>query len=213
MSENRLPDYLEHMRQAASDARTFVDGLTKSEFLADKRTQQAVIMSLIIVGEAATKAMDRHPEFADRHPEVNLFRIHNNHRGRRSLGADTLPGYYPALSETCLLPRTMASERFSPSPSRRVPIHECRVPATPQHAMKEPYAFRRSQLHETARIPRRTYQIAGPSVTGGPQVLRLKVAHMKSRSLPADPSGVWNPVLIRNEWTGAVQRESLLGLR
>ena len=70
MSEYRLPDYLEHMRQAASDARTFVDGLTKSEFLADKRTQQAVIMSLIIVGEAATKAMDRHPEFAARHPEV-----------------------------------------------------------------------------------------------------------------------------------------------
>ena len=44
--------------------------MTKSEFLADKRTQQAVIMSLIIVGEAATKAMDRHPEFAARHPEV-----------------------------------------------------------------------------------------------------------------------------------------------
>lgn len=70
MTENRLPDYLEHMRQAASDACTFVDGLTKSEFLADKRTQQAVIMSLIIVGEAATKAMDRHPDFTDRHPEV-----------------------------------------------------------------------------------------------------------------------------------------------
>jgi uncharacterized protein with HEPN domain len=70
MTENRLPDYLEHMRQAASDARTFVDGLSKNEFLEDKRTQQAVIMSLIIVGEAATKAMDRHPDFASRHPEV-----------------------------------------------------------------------------------------------------------------------------------------------
>jgi uncharacterized protein with HEPN domain len=70
MNENRLADYLEHMRQAASDARSFVEGLNKSEFLVDKRTQQAVIMSLIIVGEAATKAMDRHPDFADRHPEV-----------------------------------------------------------------------------------------------------------------------------------------------
>ena len=39
MSENRLPDYLDHMQQAAIDARSFVEGLTKDDFLADKRTQ------------------------------------------------------------------------------------------------------------------------------------------------------------------------------
>jgi len=44
--------------------------LSKDEFLADKRTQQATIMSIIIVGEAATKVADRYPEFADQHPEV-----------------------------------------------------------------------------------------------------------------------------------------------
>lgn len=44
MSENRLPDYLEHMQQAATDACEFVKGLAKEDFLADKRTQQAVIM-------------------------------------------------------------------------------------------------------------------------------------------------------------------------
>ena len=58
MNENRLPDYLEHIQQAAIDALSFVDGLAKEDFLADKRTQQAVIMSLIIIGEAATKIMD-----------------------------------------------------------------------------------------------------------------------------------------------------------
>jgi uncharacterized protein with HEPN domain len=58
MNENRLPDYIEHIRQAAADAGSFVDGLDKDDFLADKRTQQAVIMSLIIIGEAATKVMD-----------------------------------------------------------------------------------------------------------------------------------------------------------
>jgi len=36
----------------------------------DKRTQQAVIMSLIILGEAATKAMDGYAEFAQELPEV-----------------------------------------------------------------------------------------------------------------------------------------------
>lgn len=58
MSENRLPDYLDHIQQAATDARSFVEGMAKDDFLADKRTQQAVIMSLIVIGEAATKVMD-----------------------------------------------------------------------------------------------------------------------------------------------------------
>ena len=53
MSENRLPDYLDHIQQAATDARSFVEGMAKDDFLADKRTQQAVIMSLIVIGEAA----------------------------------------------------------------------------------------------------------------------------------------------------------------
>ena len=70
MSENRLSEYHDQMRQAGSDARTFVDGLNKDDFLADKRTQQAVIMSLVIVGEIATKVMDRFPEFADQHAEI-----------------------------------------------------------------------------------------------------------------------------------------------
>lgn len=70
MSGNRLVDYLTHMRQAAADACSFVEGVGKGDFLADKRTQQAVIMSLIIIGEAATKVMDLHTEFAEAHSEV-----------------------------------------------------------------------------------------------------------------------------------------------
>ncbi|MDD4930214.1 MAG: DUF86 domain-containing protein [Gallionella sp.] len=70
MNENRLPDYLDHMQQAATDACSFVDGLSKADFLEDKRTQQAVIMSLIIIGEAATKVMDGYAEFIQAHHEV-----------------------------------------------------------------------------------------------------------------------------------------------
>jgi uncharacterized protein with HEPN domain len=51
------------MQQAATDARGCVDGMGKEDFLEDKRTQQAVIMSLIIIGEAATKIMDPYAEF------------------------------------------------------------------------------------------------------------------------------------------------------
>ncbi len=70
MSENRLSDYLDHIKQAATDARSFVEGLGKIDFINDKCTQQAVIMNLIIIGEAATKVMDIYPEFAEDHPEI-----------------------------------------------------------------------------------------------------------------------------------------------
>ena len=58
------------MQQAVTDACAFVDGLSKDDFLNDKRTQQAVIMSLIIIGEAATKVMDSYTEFALAHHEI-----------------------------------------------------------------------------------------------------------------------------------------------
>lgn len=85
MNENRLPDYLDHIQQAAADARSFVDGLTKEDFLADKRTQQAVIMSLIIIGEAATKVMDGYAEFTQAHTEVP-WRSMRNMRNRMAHG-------------------------------------------------------------------------------------------------------------------------------
>ncbi|GHT80758.1 hypothetical protein AGMMS49960_03080 [Betaproteobacteria bacterium] len=70
MNEYRLPDYLDHMQQAATDACTFIEGLGKADFLEDKRTQQAVIMSLVIIGEAVTKVMDGYTGFTLAHPEV-----------------------------------------------------------------------------------------------------------------------------------------------
>lgn len=70
MNEPRLSDYLEHIHQAILDVGDFVEGMDLETFLADKRTQQAVIMSLIIIGEAATKMMDRYPEFVGRHDEI-----------------------------------------------------------------------------------------------------------------------------------------------
>lgn len=80
MSDPRLADFLEHMQQAAADAIAFTEGMSQDEFLADKRTQQAVIMSLIVLGEAATKVMDRYPDFATAHAQVPW----RNMRGMRN---------------------------------------------------------------------------------------------------------------------------------
>ena len=80
MNENRLPDYLDHIQQAATDVCSFVEGLAKDDFLTDKRTQQAVILSLIIIGEAATKVMEGYAAFTQAHPEVPW----RNMRGMRN---------------------------------------------------------------------------------------------------------------------------------
>jgi uncharacterized protein with HEPN domain len=80
MKRQRFSDYLEHMKQAARDACTFVEGLDREAFLADKRTQQAVVMNLIILGEAATKVMDGFPEFVREHSDVPW----RNMRGMRN---------------------------------------------------------------------------------------------------------------------------------
>ena len=87
MSGNALPEYLDHMQQAAADALSFVEGLSKDEFIGDKRTQQAVVMSLIIIGEVAAKVMDRHAGFVVQHPDVPW-------RGMRGMRNRIARGYF-----------------------------------------------------------------------------------------------------------------------
>jgi len=67
---NRTADYLVHMQPAAGEAVGFIEGLTREDFLEDRRTQQAVVMSLIIIGEAATKIMIADEAFTQMHPHL-----------------------------------------------------------------------------------------------------------------------------------------------
>jgi len=70
MSDNRLSDYLDHIREAARQSCLYVEGMSEADFLSDKRTQQAVILNLIILGEAATKLLREHGPFVEAHPEI-----------------------------------------------------------------------------------------------------------------------------------------------
>ena len=70
MSENRLPDYLDHMLEAAQQASNYTEGLCLKDFLADKRTQQAVILNLVIIGEAATKLLKDYDKSLGQHSAV-----------------------------------------------------------------------------------------------------------------------------------------------
>jgi uncharacterized protein with HEPN domain len=66
----RHTDYIGHMLEAISLARSYVEGLSKDDFLADKKTQQAVMLNIVVIGEAATQIADECPEFAAAHPDV-----------------------------------------------------------------------------------------------------------------------------------------------
>ena len=70
MTTHRLADYLDHMLEAAQQACVYLEGLDKADFLEDKRTQQAVILNLVILGKAVTKLINQYEPFVDSHPDV-----------------------------------------------------------------------------------------------------------------------------------------------
>lgn len=76
----RLADYLEHIRQAATGAQAYLEGLALEEFLDNDFAKDAVMMKFIIIGEAATRIMNSYPEFVKSHPEVPW----QNMRGMRN---------------------------------------------------------------------------------------------------------------------------------
>ena len=70
MSAMRLPDYIDHMLEAAGQACSYVEGMHKEDFFEDKRTQQAVVLNLIVIGEVATKILKDHDDFVNQHTNV-----------------------------------------------------------------------------------------------------------------------------------------------
>jgi uncharacterized protein with HEPN domain len=76
----RLTNCLEHMLEAVRLARSYVEGLGKADFLEDRKTQQAVILNILVVGEAATKIANEYPDFVAGHPDIPWRQI----RGMRN---------------------------------------------------------------------------------------------------------------------------------
>jgi uncharacterized protein with HEPN domain len=68
MSEERtILDYLEDISGAISDIRSFVQGMSADGFIADKKTVNAVVRSLEIIGEATGKIPK---DVRERYPDV-----------------------------------------------------------------------------------------------------------------------------------------------
>jgi len=69
-SVDRLTLWVEQMSEAAGNACSYVDGLDFIAFEGDKRTQQAVVLNLLLIGEVASRINEMAPTFVAAHPEV-----------------------------------------------------------------------------------------------------------------------------------------------
>lgn len=66
----RHADYVEHILDAARQACGYVAGMPKEAFMQDSRTQDAVILKLLVIGEAAAQILGEHRSFAEQRPDI-----------------------------------------------------------------------------------------------------------------------------------------------
>jgi uncharacterized protein with HEPN domain len=80
MSLDRLQSDIEEMQRVATETVEFIKNRSKQAFLTDLILQRALAMNLLIIGEAATRIMDDHPEFVAEFAGVPWLKI----RGMRN---------------------------------------------------------------------------------------------------------------------------------
>jgi uncharacterized protein with HEPN domain len=68
----RIPERIEDIREAIGNVRNDLGTLTKEQFLADGKTQRAVIEGIIVIGESANSIMRLDPAIEHRNPDAWL---------------------------------------------------------------------------------------------------------------------------------------------
>jgi uncharacterized protein with HEPN domain len=66
----RVRDYLEHIAQAITNIGEYTAGMDAAAYLADKKTQDAVIRNFEVIGEACNNITRHHAEFAASQPDI-----------------------------------------------------------------------------------------------------------------------------------------------
>jgi len=66
----RIADYLQHILEAIDNIQDYTAGMNLDAFMADRKTRDAVIRNLEIIGEACNNIAKNHPVFATEHSEV-----------------------------------------------------------------------------------------------------------------------------------------------
>ncbi|OEO28564.1 hypothetical protein VW23_003740 [Devosia insulae DS-56] len=89
MSDERIASHLDAIYDAASGAPEIIEHLSKAEFLTNRTAKLAAVMTLVIIGEAAARILQQHPEYAASHPEIPWPNIRSM-RNRGAHGYDDL---------------------------------------------------------------------------------------------------------------------------
>ncbi len=66
----RTRDYLAHILEAIDNIRAYTAGATIENYRTDRKTQDAVLRNLEVIGEACNHVVKHHPAFAAEHPQV-----------------------------------------------------------------------------------------------------------------------------------------------
>lgn len=66
----RLVDYLGHILDAIERCRDYVVDMDEAAFMKDRKTQDAVMRTIEIIGEASNSVRKRYPEVLTTHPEI-----------------------------------------------------------------------------------------------------------------------------------------------
>ena len=66
----RVADYLQHILEAIGNIQDYTAGMDLAAFLADRKTCDAVIRNLEVIGEACNNVVKNHPDFAQKHAHV-----------------------------------------------------------------------------------------------------------------------------------------------
>ena len=66
----RVADYLQHILEAIGNIQEYTTGMNLAGFMADRKTCDAVIRNLEVIGEACNNIAKNHPDFAAQHAAV-----------------------------------------------------------------------------------------------------------------------------------------------
>jgi uncharacterized protein with HEPN domain len=68
----RARDYFEHMLDAAKAIQQFMSGVSEEEFFSDRKTRDAVVRNIEVLGEAAKSLSDVLPDAVSRFPAIDF---------------------------------------------------------------------------------------------------------------------------------------------
>ena len=66
----RIADYLQHVFEAIDNIQEYTSGMELAAYMADRKTRDAVIRNLEVIGEACNNIAKNHPEFAEKHSAI-----------------------------------------------------------------------------------------------------------------------------------------------